>query len=51
MVSNVRVIADNGCVFNHLADHTTKLRNFTKGENRDFSAFRFSLHVMLEQAY
>ena len=28
----------------------TKLRNVTKGENCDFSAFRFSLHLMLEQA-
>ena len=32
-----------------LADHMTKLQNFTKGENRDFSAFRFSLQLMLDQ--
>ena len=50
MVNTVRVIADHGRDFNPLADHMTKLRNFTKGENRDFSAFRFSLHLMLEQA-
>ena len=25
------------------ADHMTKVRNFTKGQNRDFSAFRLSL--------
>ena len=31
-----------------LADHMTKLHNFTKEENRDFSAFRFSLQLMLE---
>ena len=29
--------------FHPVADHMTKLRNFTKGENY-FSAFRFSLH-------
>ena len=33
-----------------LADDMTKLRNFTKEENRDFSVFRFSLQLMLEQA-
>ena len=37
--------------FNPLADHMAKLRKFTKGENHDdFSAFKFSLHLMLEQA-
>ena len=36
-------------VTSFLADYMTKLRNFTKGENRDFSAFNFSLHLMLEQ--
>ena len=50
MVNAVRVNADHGCDFHHLADHTTTLRNFTKGENHDFSAFRFSLRLMLEQA-
>ena len=40
--------ADHGRDFHPLADHMTKLRNFTKGENSDFSAFRFSLHLMLE---
>ena len=49
MVSTVRVNADHGRDFNPLADHMTKIRNFTKGENRDFSAFRFSLHLILEQ--
>ena len=33
-----------------LADHKTELQNFTKEENRYFSAFRFSLQLMLEQA-
>ena len=28
----------------------TKLRNLTKEENLDFSAFRFLLQLMLEQA-
>ena len=49
MVNTVRVNADHGCDFNHLADHTTKLKNFTMGENHDFSAFQFSLHLMLQQ--
>ena len=35
-----------------LADQMTKFRrrNVTKEENRDFSAFRLSLKLMLEQA-
>ena len=49
MVNTVWVNADHGRDFNPLADHMTKLRNLTKGENHDFSAFRFSLHLMLEQ--
>ena len=39
MVNTVRVNADHRHDFNPLADHMTKLRNFTKGENHDFSAF------------
>ena len=50
MVNAVRVNADHGRDFHPLADHLTKLRNFTMGENRDFLAFRCSLHLMLEQA-
>ena len=42
--------ADHGRDLNSLADHMTSLQNFTKPENCDFSAFRFSLHLMLEQA-
>ena len=38
MVNTVRINADHGCEFNPLVDHM-KLRNFTKGVNRDFSAF------------
>ena len=41
------VNADHGHL---LADHMTQLQNFTKEENRDISAFRFSLQLMLEQA-
>ena len=37
MVNAVRVNADHGRYFHPLADHVTKLRNFTKGENYDFS--------------
>ena len=50
MVNTMWVNADHGCDFNPLADHMAKLRNFTKGEIRDFSAFKFPLHLMLEQA-
>ena len=50
MVNTVWVNADHGRVFHPLADHMTKLRNFTKEENRDFSAFGCLLHLMLEQA-
>ena len=49
MVNIVRVTADHGRDFHPLADRMTKSRNFTKGENRDFTAFRFSIHLMLEQ--
>ena len=49
MVNTVWVSADYGCDVHRLADHMTKLRNFTKEENRDFSAFRFSLQLTLEQ--
>ena len=50
MVNTMRVNADHGRGFNPISVHMTKLRNFTKCENRDFSAFRFSLHSVLEQA-
>ena len=39
----------NGRDLHPLADHLTKLQNFTKKENHDFSAFKFSLQLMLEQ--
>ena len=50
MVNTVWVNADHGCDLHPLADHMTKLKNFIKEQNRDFSAFRFSLQLMLEQA-
>ena len=49
MVNNVWVNADHGRNLHPLADHVTKLKHFTKEENSDFSAFRFSLHLMFEQ--
>ena len=49
MVNTVWVNADHGRDLHPLADHD-KVTNFTKEENRDFSTFRFSLQVMLEQA-
>ena len=48
MVNTVWVNADHGHNLHLLADHMTQ--NFTKEENRDISAFRFSLQFMLEQA-
>ena len=50
MLTTVWVNADHGRDLHPLADHMTKLRNFTKEENRDFLAFRFSLQLILEQA-
>ena len=41
MVTTVQVNANYARDFDPLADHMTKLQNFIKGENRDFSAFRF----------
>ena len=49
MVNTLRVKADHGRDFHPFADHVTKLRNFTKGEIREFSAFPFSFHFMLDQ--
>ena len=49
MVNTVWVNADHGRDLHPLADHMTKLRNFTKEEHRDFSANLFSLQLMLEQ--
>ena len=46
MVNTVWVNADHGRDLHHM----TKLLNFTKEENLDFSAFRFSLQLMLEHA-
>ena len=39
MVKIVCFNADHGRDFHSLSDHMTKLRNFTKEENCDFSAF------------
>ena len=50
MVSTVWANADHGRAFHPLANHKTKSQNFTKEENRAFSAFQFSLQLMLEQA-
>ena len=46
-IADIRIHADHGRDFSPLADHMTKLKNFTKDENHDFSAFRFSLHLKL----
>ena len=50
MVNTVWVNADHGRDLHPLADHLTKLNNFTKEKNRGFSAFRFSLQLTLDQA-
>ena len=44
MVNTVWVNADHGCDFHPLDDHMTKLRNFTKGENLNFSANGLTRH-------
>ena len=46
MVNTVWVNADHGHDFNPLADYMTKLQSFSIS----VSAFRFSLHLMREQA-
>ena len=50
MVNTVWVNADHRHDLHPLADHMTKLRNFTKQENRHCSAFQFSLQLMFERA-
>ena len=48
MLCGVKI--DLGYDFHPLADRMRKLRNFTKGEIREFSAFPFSLQYMLDKA-
>ena len=43
MVNTMWVNADHGRDLHPLANHMTKLQKFTKEQNRDFSAFKFSL--------
>ena len=50
MVNTVWVNADHWHDLHPLAEHMTKLKHFTKEENRNFSTFRYSFHVMLQQA-
>ena len=50
MVNTVWINVDNGRDLHPLADHMTKLKNFTKEENHDFSAFPVSFQLMPEQA-
>ena len=47
MVNTAWVNANHGRDFHPLADHMTKLRNFTKEESHDFSAILFLLQLML----
>ena len=49
MVNTLWVNADHGPDFHPLADHMTKLQNFTKGEIREFSAFPFPLQLVFDQ--
>ena len=46
MVNTVWVNSDYGRDFHPLTDRLTKLHNFTKEENRDFSTIIFSLQLM-----
>ena len=45
----MQVNANHGCDFYPLANHMTRLTNFTKGEICEFSAFPFSLDLMFNQ--
>ena len=47
-INTVWVNADHGCDFHPLSYHMTKLNKFTKEEIFYFSAFHFSLQLMLE---
>ena len=49
MVNTVRVNADHGRDFHPLADHMTKLQNFTKAAICEFLAFPFSLQLMFDE--
>ena len=46
MVRTVWVNADHRRDLHPLTNHMTKLQNFTKEENRDFSAILFSLQIL-----
>ena len=45
MEHTLRISGDHRIDF---ADHMTKLRNFTKGEIREFSAFSFSRQLIIK---
>ena len=47
-INTVCVNADHGRDFHPLSYHMTKLKKFTEEENFYFSAFKFSLQLMLE---
>ena len=49
MVNTARVNADHGRDFHPLAEHTTTLNNFIKGEIREFLAFPFSLDLKFDR--
>ena len=49
MVNTLRFNADHGRHFHPIADHLTKLRNLTKAEIRNFSAFPFLLQLMFDK--
>ena len=49
MVYTLQINADHGRDFHPPVDYMTKLRNFTKGIIREFSAFIFSLQLMFHQ--
>ena len=49
MWSNIVTFAHEKLHLHPLADHMTKLGNFTKGEIREFSAFPFLLLLIFDQ--
>ena len=47
---NTVCVNDHGRNLHPLIDHMTRSQHFTKEESRNFSAFQFSLQLMLGQA-
>ena len=49
MVNTIRMYDDHGRDFHPLTDHMTMLRNYSKGEIPDFSAFEILHQLMFDE--